>query len=93
MCNSTSNVQCDLNDEIIMPKPIPTASSSATATDVPIPSASIIQPIPIPKSPVASVQSPTATKSLAPPTVSDSVGLRRSTQITKPSTRYNDYVK
>ena len=78
-----------------MPKPIQIASSSATATDVPIPSdsASIIQPIPIPKSPVASVQSPTATKSLSPPTVSDSVGLRRSSRITKPSTRYNDYVK
>ena len=92
-CNSTSNVQCDLNDEIIMPKPIQIASSSATATDVPIPSdsASIIQHIP--KSPVASVQSPNATKSLSPPTVSDSVGLRRSSRITKPSTRYNDYVK
>ena len=92
-CNSTSNVQCDLNDEIIMPKPIQIASSSATATDVPIPSdsASIIQPIF--KSPVVSVQSPTATKSLSPPTVSDSVGLRRSSRITKPSTRYNDYVK
>ena len=94
-CNSTSNVQCHLNDEIIMPKPIQIASSSATATDVPIPSdsASMIQPISTPKSPVASVQSPTATKSLSPPTVSDSVGLRRSSRITKPSTRYNDYVK
>ena len=61
-----------------MPNPIQIASASATATDVPIrsDSASIIQPIPIPKSPAASVQSPTATKSLSPPTVSDSVGLR-----------------
>ena len=76
-----------------MPKPIQMTSSNATATDVPMPSdsASCIQPIP--KSPVASVQSPTATKSLSPPTVSDSFGLCRSSQITKPSTRYNDYMK
>ena len=91
--HSTSNVKCDLNDEIIVTKPIQIASSSITATDVPMPSASIIQPIPIPKSPVASVQSHTATKSLSPPTVSDSVGLCRSSRITKPSTRYDDYVK
>ena len=58
---------------------------------MPSDSASSIQHIPT--SPVASVQSPTATKSLSPPTVSDSVGLRRSSWITKPSTRYNDYVK
>ena len=90
-CNSTINVQCDLNDEISVPKPIQIASS--TATDVPMPSnsASIIQPIP--KSLVSSVLSPTATKFLSPPTVSDTVGLRISSRITKPSTRYNAYVK
>ena len=32
------NVQCDLNDETIAPKPIQIASSSATATDAPMPS-------------------------------------------------------
>ena len=92
-CNSTSNVQSDLNDEIIVSKPIQIASSSATVTDVHMPSdsASIIQHIV--KSLIYSVQSPTATKSWSPPTVSDSVGLRRSSRITKPSTRYNDYVK
>ena len=76
-----------------MPKPIQIATSSATATDVPMTSdsASIIQPIP--KSPVASVHSPIATKSFSPSTVSDYVGLRRSSRITNPSTRYNDYVK
>ena len=37
-CNSTSNVQCDLNDEIIVPNPIQIASSSATATGVLMPS-------------------------------------------------------
>ena len=78
-----------------MPKLVQITSSSATATDVPMPSdsTSIIQPITIPKSLIASVQYPTATKSMSPPTVSDSVGLHRSLQITKPSTRYNDYVK
>ena len=76
-----------------MPKPVQITSSGATATDVPMPSdsTSIIQPIP--KSPVASVHSPTATKSMFPPTVSDSVGLCRSSRIAKPSTRYTDYVK
>ena len=45
----------DLNDEIIFPKPIQIASSSATATDVPMPSDSASSIQPIPKSPVASV--------------------------------------
>ena len=45
-CNSysTSNIQCDLNDGIIVTKLVQITSSSATATDVPMPSdsASII---------------------------------------------------
>ena len=49
---------------------------------MPSDSASIIQPIP--KSPVALAQSPTATKYLPPSNVSDSVGLCGSSRITKP---------
>ena len=67
-------------------KPVHIRSSSAIATYVPMPSdsTSIIQSIPIRKS----VQSPFATKCMYPPAVSDSVELRRSSWITKPSTIY-----
>ena len=72
-CNSTINIQYDLNEEIIVPKPIQIASSNATAMDVPMPSDSTSIIKSMPKPPVAFVQSPTATKSMSPPTDNDNV--------------------